>query len=67
MDFIVVCPHCGAYIGVSEYTYTDLDFYLLGNEFFANGELYCASCGESSVLDIKLEPCSYNISQMEEE
>lgn len=66
MDFIVVCPHCGAYIGVSEYTYTGTEFYLLGTKFMVNGELYCASCGESSILDVELEPCNYNISKEEE-
>ena len=66
MDFIVVCPHCGAYIGVSEYVYTDIDFYFINNKFMANGELYCNACGESSVLDIEFEPAEYKISEMEE-
>ncbi len=67
MDFIVVCPYCGAYIGVDESVYTDLEFYFIGGRFCVNGEMYCNGCGKSSVLDIELEPIEYKISEMEEE
>ena len=67
MDFIVVCPHCGGYIGINEYTYSDIELYFIGNNFMINGEIYCPECGKFSILDVDLEPCKYNVSKMEED
>ena len=64
MDFIVVCPHCGAYIGINRNSFFDVDYYHNFGEFSANGTLYCEGCGKESVLDIQLEPVNYNVSKV---
>ena len=64
MDFIVVCPHCGAYIGINGYNFFDVDYYHNYGSFSANGILYCNGCGKESVLDIQLEPINYNVSKV---
>lgn len=63
MDFIVVCPHCGAYIGVDKHSFYDVDFYNSSGNFSANGTLYCEACDMESVLDIYFEPVNYNLSK----
>ena len=27
MYFIVVCPHCGAYVGIDRHSFHDVDYY----------------------------------------
>ena len=67
MDFIVVCPHCGAYVGVDRLSFFDVDYYNRNNgSFYANGTLHCDSCNKNSVLDVYLEPVEYKVSKMEE-
>ena len=63
MDFIVMCPHCGAYIGVDRHSFFDVDFYHSGGQFSANGTLECEKCDRRFVMDIYLEPVHYNIGE----
>ena len=60
MDFIVVCPHCGAYIGVDRHSFHDVDFYH-HKHFAAHGTLYCEACDKESILEVFLEPTDYVI------
>ena len=66
MDFIIVCPHCDANVGVDESTYYDLEFYLHNGRFSVNGLLECPTCGRTSVLDVELEPVAYGTRDLEE-
>jgi len=62
MDFIVVCPYCGEYIGVDRFNFFDVDFFWsAGGNFSANGTLVCPKCGEDSIMDVKFEPTEYEI------
>lgn len=61
MDFIVVCPHCGEYIGVDRHSFFDVDYYHHNGQFSANGFLHCDACDKDSIMDIYLEPVNYNI------
>ena len=64
MDFIVVCPHCGAYVGVDRHSFFDVDYYHNYGNFSANGTLHCESCGQDSILDVYFEPINYNVSKV---
>ena len=62
MDFIVVCPHCGEYIGVDRFNFFDVDFFWsAGGNFSANGTIACPKCGEDSIMDVKFEPIEYEV------
>ena len=63
MDFIVVCPHCGAYVGIDRHSFHDVDYYNGSNGFSANGYLYCDACEEESILDIFFEIADYRVSK----
>ena len=65
MDFIVVCPHCGADIAVDRHNFFDVDYcHGTGDRFWAYGTLLCNGCGKESILDIELEPIKYNVSKV---
>lgn len=64
MDFIVACPHCGAYVGIDRHNFIDVDYYHNCGNFSANGTLLCDGCGKESILDIGLEPINYNVSKV---
>ena len=61
MDFIVVCPHCGAYIGVDRHSFYDVDYYHHMGHFTANGTLHCEACDKESILEVFLDPEDYTI------
>lgn len=63
MDFVVVCPHCDAYIGIDRHSFFDLDFFHHNGMFSANGILYCDKCDKHFSMDVHFEPTGYNISQ----
>ena len=62
MDFIVVCPHCGADIAVDRHNFFDVDYcHGTGDRFWAYGTLWCTSCDKTFSMDIELEPTFYQI------
>lgn len=64
MDFMVICPHCSAYVSVDKYSFFDVDYYNRGNgTFYANGTFHCEYCDKNSTLDVYLEPTDYKITK----
>lgn len=62
MDFIVVCPHCGADVGVDRFNFFDVDFFWsAGGNFSANGTLSCPKCNNDSIMDVQFEPIEYEL------
>ena len=65
MDFIVLCPHCNAYIGIDRHSFQDVDYYHHYGKFTAHGTLTCPECEKEATMEIFLEPVNYNISRLE--